>query len=109
MTSRLEFVMLANAPGANVSALCQSFGISRKTGYKWLALFEEQGKDGLQDRSRRPHKSPRQSDPALEAQVVALHDTYPYWGGRKLQALLSQEFGKPHPNTIAAILKRHGR
>lgn len=109
MASRLEFAMLASAPEANVSALCQAFGISRKTGYKWLSLFEEQGKDGLNDRSRRPHNSPKRSDAQLEAQVVALHDTYPYWGGRKLQALIPKEFGKPHPNTIAAILKRHGR
>lgn len=109
MASRLEFVMLAGAPGANVSALCQSFGISRKTAYKWLALFAEQGKDGLHDRSRRPHSSPRRSGDALEAQVVALHDIYPYWGARKLQALLPNDSGKPHPNTIAAILKRHGR
>ncbi|WP_156923885.1 helix-turn-helix domain-containing protein, partial [Massilia alkalitolerans] len=54
MASRLEFVVLASAPEANVSALCQAFGISRKTGYKWLSLFKEQGKDGLNDRSRRP-------------------------------------------------------
>ena len=36
MDLRLEFVMLARQPGANVAALCRRFGISRKTGYKWL-------------------------------------------------------------------------
>ena len=36
MDLRLEFVMLAEQPGSNVSALCRRFGISRKTGYKWL-------------------------------------------------------------------------
>ena len=109
MASRLEFVALASAPGANVSALCSAYGISRKTGYKWLALFEEQGKDGLTDRSRRPQNSPNRSDAVLEAKVVALHEAYPYWGARKLQALLPSEFGRPHPNTISAILKRHGK
>lgn len=109
MTSRLEFVMLAGAPDANISALCSAFGISRKTGYKWLDLFEEQGKDGLIDRSRRPRSSPNRSDAALEEKVVALHETYLYWGARKLQALLPSEFGHPHPNTIAAILRRHGK
>jgi transposase InsO family protein len=109
MASRLEFVALANAPGANLSALCRSFGVSRKTGHKWLNLFLEQGFTGLQDRSRRPHASPNRSNAELEAQVLALHDAYPYWGSRKLQALLPDGLTKPHPNTISAILRRHGR
>ena len=36
MDRREEFVCFAGLPGANISALCRSFGISRKTGYKWL-------------------------------------------------------------------------
>ena len=109
MTSRLEFVMLASAPKANISALCQSFGISRKTGHKWLGQFEEQGKDGLSDRSRRPHTSPNRSGTELEEQILALHGQHPYWGARKLQALLPNGSPKPHPNTISAILRRHGK
>ena len=109
MASRLEFVMLAGAPGANLSALCRSFGVSRKTGHKWLSLFREQGKDGLQDRSRRPHVSPNRSDAELEERVLALNQMYPCWGSRKLRALLPEGSAKPHPNTISAILRRHGR
>jgi len=109
MASRLEFVMLASAPSANLSVLCRAYGISRKTGHKWLSLFKEQGKEGLQDRSRRPLVSPNRSDVELEAQIVALHDKYPYWGARKLQALLPGGSPRPHPNTISAILRRHGR
>jgi transposase InsO family protein len=109
MSSRLEFVMLALAPGANIRALCRSHGISPKTGYKLLARYKEFGTEGLQDRSRRPHSSPNRTCPELEAQVVALHDAYPCWGSSKLQALLPNGIGKPHHNTIAAILRRHGR
>jgi transposase InsO family protein len=109
MSSRLEFVSLALAPGANIRALCRGFGISPKTGYKILARFKESGAEGLEDRSRRPHSSPRLSSAELEAQVVALHDTYPCWGPRKLRALLPEGGDKPHPNTIAAILRRNGR
>lgn len=109
MTSRLEFVMLASVPGANISALCQAFGISRKTAYKWISLFNKQGKEGLVDRSRRPVNSPGRSDDQLEALVIALHDAHPCWGSRKLQALLPEQSARPHPNTIAAILRRHGR
>ena len=37
MDARGEFVCLAAVAGANVSLLCKRFGISRKTGYKWLS------------------------------------------------------------------------
>ena len=36
MSEREEFVMFAGREGSNISALCVRFGISRKTGYKWL-------------------------------------------------------------------------
>lgn len=109
MSSRLEFAMLATAPGANMQALARSFGVSRKTGYKWRDLYLALGAEGLEDRSRRPLSSPRRAPEALEAAVLALHEQYPCWGARKLRALLSDELDKPHPNTIAAILRRHGK
>lgn len=109
MSSRHEFVVLASAPGANVQSLCQTFGISRKTGYLWLKRFQAEGVGGLVERSRKPQTSPNRSDAELEAQVLALHDAYPCWGGRKLAALLPEGVPKPHHNTIAAILHRHGR
>lgn len=109
MSSRLEFVMLAQSPGAKMSELCTRFEISRKTGYKLLERFREHGEQGLTDRSRRPLSSPNRSSADLEAQVLALHDAYPCWGGRKLAALLPDGMAKPHHNTIDAILRRHGR
>ena len=109
MSSRLEFVMLAQAPGVNMRALCRSFGVSPKTGYKLLARFQEEGQAGLQDRPRRPLSSPFSSSKELEAQVLALHDAYPCWGSRKLRALLPEDAPMPHPSTIDAILRRYGR
>jgi transposase InsO family protein len=109
MSARLEFIHLARAPGANVLALCEAYKISRKTGYKWLKRFDEEGEAGLSDRSRRPHHSPAKSDAKLEAKVLRLHEQYDCWGSRKLQALLPQRGNVPHPSTIDAILRRHGR
>ena len=108
MSSRLEFVTLATAQGANIRALCRSFGISPQTAYKLLARFKEQGIEGLQERSRKPHSSPRRSSSELESQVLALHEKYPCWGARKLATFLPED-ARPHPNTISAILRRHGR
>jgi transposase InsO family protein len=109
MSSRLEFVALATAQGANIRALCRSFGISPQTAYKLLARFKEHGAEGLQEQSRKPHTSPRRSSAELESRVLELHDKYPCWGARKLAALLPDDCAKPHPNTISAILRRHGK
>jgi len=108
---RLEFVTLASAEGANKRELCRRFGISPQTGYKWLERYEREGTDGLADRSRRPHHSPRHSPPDQEAAVLALRDEHPAWGGRKLAVRMkAQQWpAVPHPNTITAILRRHGR
>lgn len=111
MSQRYEFCKLACEPGSNISALCQQFYITRRTGYKWLRRFQNEGADGLWDRSRCPHHSPDRTDAAIEVQVVALRLEYPYWGPRKLHRLLRDRLAEdqlPSIATIARILKRNG-
>lgn len=107
MSCRMEFVQLALQPGSNVRELCRRFDISAKTAYKWLARYEQNGQAGLQDLSRRPGNSPGRTCEQIEAQVIDLHKRYPYWGSRKLRALLGPTTA-PAPSTISAILRRHG-
>lgn len=110
MTLRREFVELALQQGANRRELCRRFGISPKTGYTLLARYAQEGASALQDRSRRPHHSPAQTEPALEAQVIALRQAHPAWGGRKISRRL-QDLGLaevPAPSTVTHILRRHG-
>ncbi len=109
MSSRYEFVHLASQPEANVRDLCRRFEISPKTAYKWLKRYREDGVAGLLEHSRRPLNSPRRSDEALEAAVLALHEEHPAWGGRKLRSLMEPAPILPHHSTIDAILRRHGR
>jgi transposase InsO family protein len=123
MSLRQEFVSLAEAEGANIRALCRRFGISPTTGYKWLGRYRADGLAGLTDRSRRPHTSPAQTDPAMEARVVALRDAHPAWGSRKLGTVLTRQDRPepepsnpsepsstiPSPSTITRILHRHDR
>jgi len=106
---RSEFVSLALQEGSNVSDLCRRFGISRKTGYKWLGRGEGEGAC-LSNRSRRPHKSPKRTPEAMEAKIVSLRKSHPAWGGRKLSRRL-QDLGEqvlPAASTITEILRRHG-
>ncbi|MDN6871501.1 IS481 family transposase [Pseudomonas citronellolis] len=110
VSSRYEFVLLAEQPDANVRELCRRFEISPKTAYKWLRRYREQGEPGLLDKSRRPLSCPRRSSEDLEHAVLALHEAYPAWGGRKLRSLMScDESARPHHSTLDAILRRHGR
>jgi transposase InsO family protein len=110
MELRQEFVALARQDGTNIAELCRRFGISRKTGYKWLARAQG-GPSGLTDRSRRPATSPATTAPDVAAAVLAVRDAHPAWGGRKLHHALAREgmVQPPAPSTITAILRRHDR
>lgn len=109
MSLRIEFVHLAAQDGVNMSELCRRFGISRKTGYKWLRLYRKGGATALKEGSRRPRSSPRRTSSAIEAKVLLVRDQHPAWGGRKIQAWLRQhdELVPQSPNTITAILNRY--
>jgi transposase InsO family protein len=109
---REAFVKLALASGANRSVLCRSFGISRKTGYKWLERHGAAGTGSLLDRSRRPHTSPSQTDAATEAAVLHIRAaSNNAWGARKIGWTLASQgwLAVPALSTITAILRRHGK
>jgi transposase InsO family protein len=100
---REEFVRLARQPDVNVSQLCRRFGISRKTGYKWLV------REDLEDRSRRPHCSPGRTPSQVEARVLAVRAAHPVWGGRTIAHVLRRdEDVHIAPSTANWVLKRHG-
>lgn len=111
MSQRKEFVMLAQGEGSNISELCRRFGISRVTGYKWLARYHAQGEDGLADISRRPHHSPGRTEEKMEEAILTVRDTHPAWGPRKIRRWLHNKGHEdlPSPSTITAILHRHQR
>lgn len=109
MSERTEFIECANHEESNMSQLCDSFGISRKTGYKWLRRLREAGLAGLEDRSRRPLHCPNQTSREMEERILAVRVEYPAWGGRKIKRLLQDEglLEVPSASTITAILKRN--
>lgn len=107
---REEFVLRAKAPECSFLTLCEEFGISRKTGYKWMARFDKRGMDGLADMSRRPRRIKGSSGEAV-TRLVELRDAHPRWGPKKMQALLLRELHRrevPSIRTIARIFDRLG-
>jgi transposase InsO family protein len=94
-----------------MSELCREFGISRKTGYKLLARFEEHGPAGLYDRSRARHTVRHRVSPELEERLVKMRREHPTWGARKLHAWLRTNvpgLRLPAIGTISRVLKRQG-
>jgi len=107
---REAFVKLADPGSAAMSELCRRFGISRKTGYKWLRRYGQEGLGGLSDRSRRPRGSPRRTPEAMERLALAVRAAHPVWGGRKIRRVLLNDGLQdvPSASTITMILHRHG-
>ena len=105
---RIRFAVLAERGERSLAALCREFGISRATGYKWRRRYREEGAAGLEERSRKPHRSPRRTAPELERRVVELRRRTPDWGARKLQVRLAEQGILLPAITIHRILLRYG-
>src|SRR5438874_13527168 len=84
MDQRKQFVREARRGHDDMTTLCVRYGISRKTGYKWLARYELGGVTALAELSRRPHRSPRATEGEVLALVLDIRRHHPTWGGKKL-------------------------
>jgi transposase InsO family protein len=111
MKERIRFLSTRDTGLYGMSELCERFGISRKTGSKWLDRFEQEGVDGLKEWSRRPHRSPIRTPEEIERLFIQVRKAHPMWGPEKLLDVLGYrhpELELPARSTVAAILKRHG-
>lgn len=104
---RREFAEAAESC-RNFSALCREFGITRRTGYKWLERYRRG--ECLSDRSRKPLTSPGKTPPETEAKILRLREENPGWGAATLRKVLekSGEDGIPSARTVNSILNRNG-
>lgn len=92
----------------SMSSLCRKYGISRPTGYKWLARYESG--DSLSDLSSAPRTHPMKTSAEIEALILAIRAEHPGTGARKLEHILRRRgMDAPCASTINAILKRNGR
>jgi transposase InsO family protein len=111
MSERVKFIAAFLRCDDSFSDLCRDFGISRKTGYKWLRRYELEGPRALEDRSRAPHHHPQATGEHLVERIVSLRRRHPRWGPRKLRVILLRRHPRivlPAASTIGDILQRHG-
>lgn len=110
MSLRLQFVHEVHRGQRPITEVCRGYGISEKTGHKWLARFCTEGPAGLVDRSHTRHTFAHQLAPHLADAILALRHQHPTWGPRKLHAYLARKRPTimwPAPSTIGALLARH--
>lgn len=97
--------------GEQMSSLCQEFGISRKTGYKIFDRYKHSGLEGLNDRSRRPHRYANQLPFQLEKEILKLKKEKPSWGAPKIREKILRQYPDVKPpaiSTIHTILDKYG-
>jgi transposase InsO family protein len=111
MEERLRFVQDIHRPGWSIAEVCRRYGVSRKTGYKWLAAYAQAGPAGLADGSHRPTTCPHATAPEVVRLILQLQRRYT-WGARKVRQLLMGRVPTaeiPAKTTVHRILERHGR
>ncbi|OBK13967.1 IS481 family transposase [Mycobacterium asiaticum] len=81
---RYQAVMAVIGDGLSVSQAAEKAGVARQTLHRWLARYEAEGLEGLRDRSHRPVSCPHQMPAPVEAAVLELRRSRPYWGPRRL-------------------------
>jgi len=105
---RLAFVHQLMTLHSSVTEACSKFGISRKTGYKWLRRYGAAPEQPLADQSRRPRESPGRTRREIEERILAVRGEFG-WGPRKIRAYLhAQGVEVPSVRTVGNILRRCG-
>jgi transposase InsO family protein len=99
---RYQAVLAVISDGLSVSQVAQKCGVSRQTLHSWLARYEEAGLEGLIDRSHRPASCPHQMPARVEAALLELRRSRPYWGAKRLVFELSKRGVEPVPSESAA-------
>src|SRR5437660_11067262 len=89
MDQRTQFIADHLRDVRSITELCALYRVSRKTGYKWIDRYVRQGPAGLEERSRRPRHSPRQTADDIVTAILEARRRHPHWGGKKLLALLT--------------------
>jgi putative transposase len=108
MNQRVEFVMRA-LKTENFRTLCAEYGISPKTGYKWMERFKEHGLGGLREESRRPRSHARELGEAVICEIVRLKKLRPAWGPKKIRAIYARTHGPvPSESSFKRVLDRAG-
>jgi transposase InsO family protein len=98
-----KLIVARRQAGWRQAHIAAAMGISRKCVRTWLSRYEAEGEAGLDDRSSRPHTSPKRTPAAVEDRIVELRDRE-----RRGPDWLGAELGVP-ARTVSRVLVRRGQ
>jgi len=98
---RYKAVLAVIGDGRTLGEVARDWGISRRTMHRWLARYEGDGLEGLNNRSHRPAHCPHQIPPAVEAMVLEMRRAHAYWGARRIAFELARKRVEPAPSESA--------
>src|SRR5919106_4017349 len=105
---RLEVLLEPERTGDSVAEVCRRRGISRDTFYEYKRGYAQEGATGLEPRSRRPVRSPRQIDVDLEVEICKLRKDHQRWGARRIRTELRRAgWDPPAISTVHHVLRRN--
>jgi putative transposase len=110
LEERYRFVCDFESRQWSMTELCERYGISRPTGYKWIVRAREPGESRLEDRSRAPLRCPHRTTPRIVELILSARKKYG-WGSKKLLQVLAgrhRDLAWPARSTVNDILERHG-
>jgi putative transposase len=106
----MRFIVACRESDETLTGLCRQYGISRKSGYKWLERYDKLGVDGLEDQPTTPRHHPWTTPDDVVDAIIATRKAHSTWGPKKLRAwLVARDPRKwPSPSVIGGLLKKHG-
>lgn len=111
MEQKVEFICEWLSQQYSITELCDSFGISRPTGYRLIQKYETQGIEGLLEKSRAPINHPNKTKEEVINKIIELKGDHKTWGAKKLRELLFNDFSAdeiPSVTTTHLILSKNG-
>lgn len=111
MDQRTQFIADFLRHSLSITELCEHYGVSRKTGYKWIERYLRLGPAGLEDRSRRPQHAHNATSQEIVVAFLDVRRHHPSWGAKKILTIVHQRHPRwhlPARSTVCDILKRHG-
>jgi putative transposase len=110
MDQKIQFIADYLRRTLAITELCALYGVSRKTGYKWIERYLTSGPPGLEDRSRTPCSRPHQTPQHVVEAIIEVRCRHPSWGAKKRLSILQTRhpsWSLPGRSTVCDILRRH--
>ena len=108
--ARAEFIEDWKAEKWPIAKLCQRHQISRKTGYKWIGRYDQEGKKGLVSRPPIPKRVPHAISKETEKILLEKRQAHPTWGPKLILSSLSKTTSEklPSATTVHSLFTREG-